>query len=161
MKSRALKLVKDPFVILIALVVMVPAVLIAYTIARQPAMPSTAVNSVSQESNKAPQEVKSVDTAESQPITQAEQPTPTEKPLAQPAPVAGESVCDETQKQAALTAKEAETKKATENHERQKDRLRISRLFTNKYWDEEVARHQAIMAGIESTYTAALAAAKC
>lgn len=154
------KLFRDPFVLLIAVVVLVPAVLVAYSIASQ-ASSHTAVNSVSQEAAEAEtSETGSSSTATPQPITQAEQPVIEEKqPVAEPAPQA--AVCDQTKKQAAESTKATQISQENAQHERQKDKLRAVTKVYRRYWDDEKTRHDNALNQIEATYRASLAAANC
>ncbi len=169
MRFNPKKLVRDPFVILIALVVIVPALLVIVA-AHNQNQPQSAVNSVSNEvhPNDSQQSSSSTETADDpKPITEAEQPnayspatsstpsTPAEQ-VTPPVPT-----CDQAQKQAAQTNYNSQLASENSNHQQKLNQLKLISVVTRKYRDEEIARHQAAVAQIESTYQAALAAANC
>jgi cytoskeletal protein RodZ len=162
---RLTKLIKDPFMLLIVAVVLVPALLVVFAITQQTDSRS-AVNNVSQETPNS-ESTQSSSSAEAssppQPITQAEQPTPVEVKQAVPesAPAPAVPTCDQSKKQAAESAKASQTAQESAQHERQLDRIRLISRVYRKYWDEEMARHHNILSQIEATYQAALAAANC
>lgn len=155
-------MVRDPFVMLIMLVVLVPALLVAYGVTHQ-SPTQTAVNSVSNEvadSQQAQTSSTSTETIAPQPITQAEQSIIEE---VQPVPVAATTapVCNQTQKQSAEASKNTQVAQENANHERQKEKIRLISRIYRKYMDDELARHQAAINQINATYQTNLAAANC
>lgn len=171
MKSKTKKLIRDPFMGLILLVVLVPALLVIYGISRQ-ASTQSAVNSARQDvSAEESTQASSASTTEPTPITQAEQTEQQTRPTVEPESGAPEKptnaakpagpVCDQAKKQAAVTARGAQLSKENRYHEQQKDRLRLVSMVTRKYIDEEISRHQAALDKINADYQAALAAANC
>lgn len=166
------KLLKDPFVVLIAIVVLVPSLLIGVGIATQNHTQSSAVNSAANETSPQTEDQTSADSSQSQgdpqPITDAEQPPVAEKkPVSPPSAAAlapsasAPPVCDEGRKQAAHAARDSRQAQENSYHAQQQDRLRLISVVYRKYWDDEVARHQAVLAQINADFQAALAAANC
>ncbi len=162
MISKVKKLVKDPFMILIGLVVLVPASLVVLGITRQNA-PQSAVNGLTDDAIRSEVVETSSSNGESttpQPITQAEQPAiVTEKqPVAQPSPG---PVCDQAKKQAAEAARASQIEKENSLHERQLDKIRLISRINRRYLEDELARHQGTLVEIENVFQGAVAAASC
>jgi len=169
MKFNPKKLVRDPFVLLIALVIIVPALLVIVAAQAQNKPQSTAVNSAISEvkpNQSQPTSSANQNNQAAKPITEAEQPhnqaqapasaTLTPAPAPPPAPV-----CDEGKKQAAQGNYNNQLASENNQHEQKLNQLRLVSMVTRKYWDEEMARHQAAVNQIESNYRAALTAANC
>ncbi len=166
MKTRILSLVRDPFVLLIFIVIAVPAGFVILGVQQQP---KSAVNSAVREVSASESErADSVSTSssassiEAQPITQAEQPAPVVPKEVAPAPaVPAIPTCDQSKKQAAAKARDSKTANENRQYQRNKNRLRLITMITHRYMDEEEARHQSALQKINSDYQAALTAANC
>lgn len=168
MRLKLKKLVKDPFVVMIAVVVLVPAILVAYAISNQQPTQSS-VNGVNDQadSSESSQAASVTPPDAPQPITEAEKPqTPDTAPPVAPmtattAATPAAPVCDEAQKNAAQAARDAKQAEENRYHEQQKDKLRLVSLIYRRYWDEEMVRHQNALNQIDADFRAALAAANC
>lgn len=168
------KIATDPFLVLIALVVFVPAIFFAYSLAHQhidgrDVKPASTEqpdidNSLDVSDQQSGSDGDDRSNGQSQPatITQAEQIAPsTQAPLPTPAPVAEKPVCNEAAKATAATNRNQQLTSENQLHEQQRVKLFLISTVYRKYWDEEVSRHQAVLQNIEATYQAALAAANC
>jgi hypothetical protein len=166
--GKVKKLLRDPFVLLIAAVVLVPALLVAYGAAHQnrPTASINTVETVQTDNSQVASQSTATTGTQQQPMTQAEQPVVEEKapqqaPVA-PAPVVPSApVCNEAKRQEAQSTRAPQVDQENRHHERQKDKIRVISVVYRKYWDEEAARHQNVLNQIESTYKAALSAANC
>lgn len=164
------RIIRDPFVWLIALVVLTPAGFIAFGITTQQSQEQTALNSSSQtitDTAKASSPVSNqsiVETSQSnpEPMSQAEQATvpPVQTVPRSPAASTG-PVCDQARKQAAQTARTNQMASEDAYHQAELDKLRLISVIYRKYWDEEMARHDTVVNRIQAEYQAALASSNC
>lgn len=168
------KIATDPFLVLIALVVFVPAIFFAYSLAHQhidgrdvrPAATEQLSTDSSLDIRDQQSESDADDDSGGQPqpatITQAEQISPsTQAPFPTPAPEAEKPVCNEAAKATAATNRNQQLTSENQLHEQQRVKLFLVSTVYRKYWDEEVSRHQAALQNIEATYQTALVAANC
>lgn len=165
MKSRLKSIYKDPFLVLIAVVVLVPAVLVVYGIAHQSGRGAASITSTTESKPTNQVTSQSTDPAEEpKPITQAEQSIveeKTSKPAAAAnAPQVGPT-CDQVKKQTAEAVRNQQVALENTKHEKQKDKIRLVSQLYRKYWDEELTRHQEALNQIEATFRTAQAAANC
>lgn len=163
------KITTDPFLAMVALVVLVPALFFAYNVTHQH-IDGRDVKSAStqQQSNvdNSPNDTDSDTTPDrtTQPasITQAERIAPDAKaPLSIPMPAAERPSCDEIARASAVANRDQQLVSENQLHEQQRVKLLLISTIYRKYWDEEVSRHQAALQNIETTYQAALVAANC
>lgn len=163
------KIVRDPFVWLIALVVLTPAGFIALGITQQPndqttvtSASQTDINSTDSKATSPQQPSEAATNQNNQPITQAEQATlPTAQAVTQtPAKPVG-PVCDQSKKQAAEAARNSQLASEDNYHQAELDKLRFISVIYRKYWDDEVARHDAAVAKIQADFQAAIGATHC
>lgn len=147
--------------VVIFLVVLIPAGLVVFGISRQN-QPQPAVNGVtneiSKESNSNQGDGSGSPAGTPQPITQAEQ-LPAADEKASVSPIAPVSACDQSKKQDAVSARDSKIAGENAKHEREKMRL-ISKI-SRRYLDDEIARHQAALAEIETTFLQTIAEANC
>ena len=162
MRNKAKTLFKDPFIVMIAFVVLVPAGLVAFGISRQGQSQSAVqnvVNEASEQDDASPSPSSNTRAATPQPITQAEQPAVVAEK--QSTPVAAQpAVCDQAKKQDAEANRISLISKENTKHDSLVARAIIPGL-SRRYLEEEAARHQAALVVIEDAYRAAVVAANC
>lgn len=160
------KLVRDPFVLLIAVVVMVPAVLVAFAIATQ-GQPQSAVNGARQElsSSRHPSTPSaSTESVEPIPITEAEKPNATDEEQTTLAPInpsPSGPVCDQAKKSAAESNRNHLIAEENILHEQKKAKIGFVSRVTRRHLTEEISRHNSVLSQIEATFRSDLAAANC
>jgi cytoskeletal protein RodZ len=162
MRNKAKTLVKDPFIVMIAFVVLVPAGLVVLGITRQGQSQSAVqnvLNEASSQTDVSPSPSSNTRAATPQPITQAEQPAVVaEKQSTLVAALP--AVCDQAKKQDAEANRTSLISKENAKHDGLVARAIIPGLST-RYLEEEAARHQAALVVIEDAYRTAVVAANC
>jgi len=167
--SRIFKVVKDPFFVLAALVVLVPAGFIVYATNNVQEFPqahtSSAPNTTTNQSE--PTDLQEKETEKEKPaapISKA-QPTPVKKPQLTPhnkavaAKKTSEPSCNQTLKKQAITEYNLALSKENDYYQRQISKLWV-RLIPGRL-SEEKARHTGAVQAIKTDYTKALEAANC
>lgn len=167
--SRISKVVKDPFFVLAALAVLVPAGFIVYATNNVQEFPQAHTSSApdTTTTQNKPTDLQEKETEKEKPTAPIStvQPTPEKKPQPSPeskavaAKKTSQSSCNQTLKKQAITEYNLALSKENEYHQRQISKLWV-RLIPGRL-SEEKARHTGAVQAIKTDYTKALEAANC